>query len=83
MMDSESTDRGPAGGVAALGERARVVGFGLAGALVRVAESPDAVRAAWSALPGDVAVVVLTPAAAEALGAERARGWPVTVVMPP
>jgi len=71
------------GRVAALGEGTRVAGFGLAGALIRVAENPDEVRDAWRALPGDVAVVVLTPAAAEALGAERERGWPLTVVMPP
>jgi vacuolar-type H+-ATPase subunit F/Vma7 len=70
------------GRIAVLGERIRVAGFGLAGAFVEEAESPSAVWDAWRALPEDVAVVVLTPAAAEALGPERERGWPVTVVMP-
>lgn len=71
------------GRVAVIGERIRVAGFGLAGALVRDAEDPSAVRDAWRALPEDVAVVVLTPAAAEVLGQELAQEWPVTVVMPP
>jgi vacuolar-type H+-ATPase subunit F/Vma7 len=71
------------GRVAAIGERVRVAGFGLAGVLVQEAENPSAVWDAWRALPEDVAVVVLTPAAAEALGQERAQEWPLTVVMPP
>jgi vacuolar-type H+-ATPase subunit F/Vma7 len=69
--------------VAVIGEQARVAGFGLAGALLRVAESPDAVRAAWRSLPDDVAVVLLTPAAAGTLGeVVRDRPMPLTVVMP-
>jgi vacuolar-type H+-ATPase subunit F/Vma7 len=69
---------------AVLGESARTAGFALAGALVFPAESQDEARAAWSSLPADVAVLVLTP---------RAAAWPGTapwsrrdvllVVMPP
>jgi hypothetical protein len=53
--------------VAVIGEGVRVQGFALGGALVLAAEDPAAVRAAWRTLPGDVAVVVLTPRAADAL----------------
>lgn len=68
--------------VAAIGEGARVDGFALAGVLVQVAGSPAEVRAAWLALPSDVALVLLTPPAAGALAAERAASWPMTVVLP-
>ena len=56
------------GTVAAIGEEVLVAGFGLAGVRVLPAERPEAVRAAWRDLPGDVALVILTPAAAAALG---------------
>ena len=68
--------------VAAIGERARVDGFALVGALVRAADTPAEVRAAWRALPSDVAVVLLTSSAAAALEAELAMNWPMTVVLP-
>lgn len=74
------------GRVVALGELVRVVGFGLAGSHVVAAEDPGAARAAFAALPGDVAVVVLTPAAAAAvddLVADPRPGAPLTVVLPP
>ncbi|MEU2287472.1 hypothetical protein ABZ614_37130 [Streptomyces sp. NPDC013178] len=74
------------GRVAALGERARVVGLALAGVVVFVADDPDAVRRAWRSLPDGIDLVILTPAAAQALesgsvtpGARR----PLTAVMPP
>jgi vacuolar-type H+-ATPase subunit F/Vma7 len=74
------------GSVVVLGERSRVTGFALAGARVAPAEDARTVLAAWQALEDDVAVVVLTPAAAIALGAlldEPPRpGRPLTVVMP-
>lgn len=54
--------------VAALGEGLRVRGFGLAGAVVVVAETPESVRRAWAGLEDGVEVVLLTPAAASALG---------------
>jgi vacuolar-type H+-ATPase subunit F/Vma7 len=69
--------------VAVVGEQVRVQGFALAGAQVLVAEDAQAVGAAWRALDGDVAVVVLTDRAAAALGDELERRWPLTVVMPP
>ncbi len=53
--------------IAAIGAGVAVQGFGLAGALVRPAESGAEVRAAWDALPPDVAMVVLTADAARAL----------------
>ncbi|GAB2784054.1 hypothetical protein GCM10027073_16020 [Streptomyces chlorus] len=55
------------GRIAALGERSRVAGLALAGAVVLVADDPEAVRRGWRNLPGDVDMVILTPAAAEVL----------------
>ena len=69
--------------VAAIGEPFRVGGFALAGVHVYPAESPDQARAAWHALPAGVDVVILTPAAAGALGGERtAPHARLSVVMP-
>lgn len=69
--------------VAAIGAQPDVVGFALAGAQVYPADDPDEVRRAWRALPDGVTVVVLTEAAADALGDERAaHAAPLTVVMP-
>lgn len=67
--------------VAVLGERALVSGWALGGAVVVGADDDDQVCRAWRSLDADVAVVVLTPAAARALGDEAAHGVP-TVVMP-
>jgi len=70
--------------VAVIGEPARMQGFTLAGALVYPAENVAQALAAWHSLPADVAVAVLTPDAARALGeALTARTAPLTVVMPP
>ena len=70
-------------GIAAIGESDRVRGFALAGVSVAAADEPDAARAAWRALPADVALVILTPAAHAAIAGELADGgrrlW---VVMP-
>lgn len=72
------------GGVAAIGERTRVSGFVLAGVEVLVAERPEAVREAWNALPPGVGLVIVTPAAAAALGTRApAPEPPLVVVMPP
>jgi vacuolar-type H+-ATPase subunit F/Vma7 len=68
--------------VAVLGEEARVAGFALAGALPLPAEDPDGVRRAWRDLPADVALVLLTPAAAAALG-DVDPGDRLTAVLPP
>lgn len=73
-------------GVAALGERARVAGLALAGAVVLVADDPGAVRRAWHSLPDGIDLVILTPAAARALESGSATGdarRPLTAVMPP
>ncbi|WP_062466321.1 hypothetical protein [Demequina maris] len=72
------------GVVVALGDRPAVGALALAGVDVRVAASPDEVRAAWEALGPEVGLVVLAPAAASALGARvDDLGSPLTVVMPP
>lgn len=72
------------GRIAVIGAETAVAGYALAGALVLPAEGDDAVRDAWSGLPDDVAVVILTPTAARILGAARtAKLLPLTVVMPP
>jgi vacuolar-type H+-ATPase subunit F/Vma7 len=69
---------------AVIGEATRAAGFALAGALVLPAKSADEARAAWSSLPADVAVLVLTPRAADWLGtAPQARLDMLLVVMPP
>jgi vacuolar-type H+-ATPase subunit F/Vma7 len=67
--------------VAVLGAEREVEGYALAGALVLTAATPDAVRAAWAALPADVALVLLTAAAADALDSREA-GDRLTVVLP-
>ncbi|MDW8806478.1 hypothetical protein P1P68_17195 [Streptomyces scabiei] len=74
------------GHVVALGERARVAGLALAGVVVMVADDSDAVHRGWRELPADADLVILTPAAACALGPEPAgpRGRrPLIAVMPP
>ncbi|WP_367325735.1 hypothetical protein [Streptomyces sp. HUAS ZL42] len=74
------------GRVAALGERARVAGLALAGAVVLVADGPDDVRRHWRNLPDGVDLVILTPAAAAALESDPAAPGgrrPLTAVMPP
>jgi vacuolar-type H+-ATPase subunit F/Vma7 len=71
--------------VAVIGEEPRVQGFALAGAEVCPATDPGEVRAAWAGLADDVAVVVLTPLAADALATtlDTTSGHRLTVVMPP
>jgi vacuolar-type H+-ATPase subunit F/Vma7 len=54
-------------GIVALGARGRVEGFALAGVRVVAAGDPEAVRVAWTQLGEDVGVLLLTPAAHEAL----------------
>ncbi len=71
------------GMIAALGADALVRGFALAGVRVVAAEDDDAVRSAWRRLPADVSLVILTAAAARALGADTVRSARrLTVVMP-
>ncbi len=71
--------------IAAIGERARLGAFALAGVLVDAANDADSMVAAWKALPADVGVVILTPAAYAALRARGALaqvGAPLWTVMP-
>jgi vacuolar-type H+-ATPase subunit F/Vma7 len=58
---------------AVIGEELRVQGYTLAGAVVCAADDKAAAVRAWRMLPGDVAVVVLTPRAAAWLADELAR----------
>jgi vacuolar-type H+-ATPase subunit F/Vma7 len=72
------------GVVAVIGETVRVRGYALAGAVVYECADAAAARTAWAALDEDVAVVVLTPAAAHAIGEHEPAGGgtPLTVVLP-
>jgi hypothetical protein len=71
------------GTVAALGERALIEGYGLAGALVLPAESDADVLRAWAQMPAEVRAVVLTPRAAATLGPALTQpGAPMGVVLP-
>lgn len=74
------------GRVAALGERSRVAGLALAGAVVLVADGPEAVRRVWRSLPDGIDLVILTPAAADALEPDYSSTGgrrPLIAVMPP
>ncbi len=55
------------GQVVVLGEAVRVMGYALAGALAIEAEGEEVARA-WASLPPGASLVVLTSAAAQALG---------------
>ena len=69
--------------VAAIGAAPDVTGFRLAGARVYAVDTADQARAAWQNLPDTVAVVILSEAAAKAVGsARRAARAPLTVVLP-
>lgn len=70
------------GAVAVIGEPTQVDGFGLAGARVFVATTPDEIREAWQRLPDDVDVVILTRLAADAIGADQVSRRPYRVVLP-
>jgi len=72
------------GQVVVLGEPVRVMGYALAGVLTIEAEGQDVARA-WASLPSDTSLVVLTPAAARALGEAvlAERGDALIVTMPP
>jgi vacuolar-type H+-ATPase subunit F/Vma7 len=68
---------------AVIGETVRTAGFALAGAVVTTAETPEETLAAWRALPGDIAVLILSPRAASWLSdALSTRRDLLVVVMP-
>jgi len=71
-----------AGRIAVLGEQTAVEGFALAGVLMCAADNPDEILAAWRSLPADLALVILTPAAACSVPDRRPGSLPLTVVMP-
>ena len=70
--------------IVVVGDTTRIAGFALAGATTVAADNEDDVHAAWSGLPDDVALVVLTPEAAAVL-ADRLKMRPMvlTAVIPP
>ena len=71
------------GRVAVIGAETAVSGYALAGVVVLPAEGEDAVHRAWSSLPDDVQVVIVTSQAARTLGdARTAKLLPFTVVIP-
>lgn len=59
--------------VAVIGEALRIEGFALAGAVVCPAGNHEEADEAWRSLPPDIAVVVLTPAAAGCLAGQLAQ----------
>jgi len=73
------------GRAAVIGTEHRVAGWSLAGVLVRPAESPAAAVAAWTALPDDVVLVLLTTDADAALAAAQVPPSPgrLRAVLPP
>jgi vacuolar-type H+-ATPase subunit F/Vma7 len=69
------------GAVVAIGEPALVSGYAMAGATTMPAQGLDEVRRAWESLPSGTTLVILTAAAADALGG-RLSGDPLIAVMP-
>lgn len=65
-----------------IGEPALVAGYAMAGASTMPAQGPDEVRRAWESLPSGTTMVILTAAAAAALGGQLSEMDPVTAVMP-
>jgi vacuolar-type H+-ATPase subunit F/Vma7 len=68
--------------IGAIGEPALVAGYALAGATTMPAQGPDEVRQAWESLPSGTTLVILTAAAADALGGRLSGAEPLTAVMP-
>ncbi|MGW7680883.1 hypothetical protein ACWGID_09115 [Kribbella sp. NPDC054772] len=69
--------------VGVLGEPVRTAGYGLAGARLLPATTEAEVRRLWHELPAEIGIVLLTPAAAEALDPGSLESATVlTVVLP-
>ncbi|MDI3242316.1 V-type ATP synthase subunit F [Arthrobacter sp. AL08] len=69
--------------IAAIGEPTLLDGFRLAGVSVFSAASAQEIRRAWTELPGNTAIVFLTPRSAQALQLLLADPHsPMTVVLP-
>ena len=70
--------------IAVLGAPVLAAGYAAAGVRLLEATTADEVRRCWHELPDDVGVVLLTPAAAAAVGRETLESSTVlTVVLPP
>ncbi|WP_127509029.1 hypothetical protein [Actinoplanes solisilvae] len=67
---------------AVLGASVEIRGWALAGLLVIPVVDDAEARAAWTALPADVRLVVLTRAAADAIGAGHEIDGPLIAVLP-
>ena len=68
---------------AVIGEPLRICGYGLAGAVLCPAADQQEAMRCWQALTDDIAVVVLTPQAADWLGdALDSRPGLLSVVLP-
>lgn len=69
--------------IAAIGEQALLDGFRLAGVSVFAGSTDEEIRRAWTALPANTAIVILTPRSAHALESAMADPRsPMTVVLP-
>ncbi len=69
--------------IAAIGERALLEGFGLAGVGIRACHSDQEILRAWTELPRETAVVILTPRSARSLRPVLSDlRAPLTVVLP-
>jgi vacuolar-type H+-ATPase subunit F/Vma7 len=68
--------------IVAIGEEALLAGYALVGVAVVPADGERAARAAFATLPVDAGLVLLTPAALDAIGRQRvaALGVPWAVV---
>jgi vacuolar-type H+-ATPase subunit F/Vma7 len=63
---------------AAIGEPERLAGYGLAGVVVFPASDPEAVLAAWAALPPDTELLIVSGSARAVLASrldERSMVW--------
>jgi vacuolar-type H+-ATPase subunit F/Vma7 len=70
------------GAVVVIGEPALVAGYAMAGATTMPAQGADEVHRAWDGLPSGTTLVILTAAAAAALGGRLSGAEPLTAVMP-
>lgn len=70
------------GAIVVIGEPALVAGYAMAGATTMPAQGADDVRRAWDSLPSGTALVIVTAAAADALGSLLSGADPLTAVMP-
>lgn len=69
--------------IAAIGEQALLDGFRLAGVSVFAGSTDEEILNAWTALPQDTAIVLLTPRSAQVLEQVLADPRsPMTVVLP-